>query len=161
MRRRDFFQGVLLSGAAITAARQVGARPLADSWAFRDAAEVLPLLAPLCIGDEVGLGFRLEDVTGVQAGASVLTLRRGSQFFRVHLCLRDGGPRGLAHTEALDFLLMNDGDGNHLTEERLARVVNVLASLVRKNEQAGAPTPKGLLSHATRAESFASCGKLV
>jgi hypothetical protein len=132
-----------------------------DSWAFRDAADVLPLLAPLAIGDEVGLGFRLEDVTGVRAGAAVLTLRAGGRFFRVHVCCRDGAPLGLAHTERLDFLLMNDGDGNHVTDERLARVVNVLADLARKNERAGTAPPKGLLSHAARVESFASCGKLV
>ena len=159
MKRRDFFQGLLAGAAALTAARQVGAA-VADSWASRDASEVLPLLAPLRIGSEVGLGWRLVALSGVEAGAAVLTLRRGTRFARLHVCRLDGRPRGMAHSDNLDFLLMNDGNGANPTDEGLARVVNVLSELVTKNERAGAGVPQGLLSHATRLEAFASCGKL-
>ncbi len=160
MKRRDFFQGLLAGGAAFTAARHVAAAAAADSCASRDATEVLPLIAPLSIGAEIGLGWRLVALSGVDAGAAAMTLRKGTRFARLHICRRDGRPRGMAHSDGLDFLLMNDGDGANPTDEGLARAVNVLSQLVTKNERAGARVPQGLLSHAARLEAFASCGKL-
>ncbi|MEZ4226380.1 MAG: hypothetical protein R3B13_35875 [Polyangiaceae bacterium] len=153
MRRRRFFQGLLAGAATVSVLGR------ARAW-FTDAREILPLIAPLSVGDEVGLGWRLEALSGVDAGAVALTLRKGTRFARVHVCRRGDGQRGVAASSSLDLFLMNDGDGRLPTDESLARAVTELARRVRENESEGARLPSGLMSHAERCQAYASCGKL-
>ncbi len=168
MERRDFLSGVLASGAGLATAQQAsvahakqGAAPLdvpaatptpAKSQAPARAEEVWKLLSPLCAGDSIGLGWRATHLSEVIAGACVLTLAHDEthEEARVHVCRRAGTARGVASSNELDFVLMNRADGSVPTHETLARVLNTLAELARRNEQQGARAPSALLTHEAR-----------
>ena len=95
------------------------------------------LLSPLKRGDHLGAGWFLAHLGAVEQGASVLTLQhRDGAVGRVHLCHRRGTPRGMAHTELLDLVLMDGGQGDKPTDESLGRVVGGLAAHIRGNELA-------------------------
>jgi len=74
---------------------------------------------------------------------------------QVHLCARDGRPRGLAHTALFDLVLMDGGQGDRPTDEGLGRALLTVASRVRSNElQTADRRVAGLLSHVERVERF-------
>lgn len=94
-------------------------------WAF----------APLAAGSALAGGWHLDGLSPVRAGYTTLTLRHDSgntAVVRVHR--REGAPNGIAQSEHLDFLLMNDAQGNAATSEDLGRVILGLAQVVRQNE---------------------------
>ncbi|MCB9778818.1 MAG: hypothetical protein H6742_09665 [Alphaproteobacteria bacterium] len=93
------------------------------------------LLAPLKRGSHLGGGWFLAHLGAVRDGASVITLQHAEHgVARAHLCMRDGQPRGLAHTAMLDLVLMDGGQGDKATEESLGRVLLGLARVVADNE---------------------------
>jgi hypothetical protein len=186
MRRRVFIKGVLAGSAGVvsTSVAAADALGLMDPQCAADTAAVLadltdlpfrhaaglgtptsenlwPLLAPLRPGDSVGLGWRVTELTVVTDGAAVLTLRSAQGEARVHLCRRDARVHGLAHSEHLDLLLMNNGDGAVPTDEHLARALNVLAELIGRNEKAGMTLPEGLLPHGARLLFYRSGSELL
>ena len=91
-------------------------------------------LAPLDIGASVGRGWHVADLAGPR-GATILSLaHRDGREARVHICARSGRARGLAHTALFDLVLMDGGQGDRPTEERLGRVLQQLARHIRRNE---------------------------
>ena len=116
------------------------------------------LVSPLAAGAVVAHGWHLADLSPVQDGSCVATLRneRGRSH-RVHLCRNDGTPQGLVYTRRLDLVVMNQGYGELPTEEGLAQAVAALAHAVAANE---ATAPDGvlaeLLPHAERVRRFAA-----
>jgi len=116
------------------------------------------MLSPLVAGAVVAHGWRLADLSPVQDGSCVATLRneRGRSH-RVHLCRNDGTPQGLVYTRRLDLVVMNQGYGELPTEEGLAQAVAALAHAVAANE-ATAPDAvlAELLPHAERLRRFAA-----
>lgn len=93
------------------------------------------LLSPLARGSHLGGGWFVAHLGAVERGASVLTLQhRDGAVGCVHLCHRQGSPRGVAHTELLDLVLMDGGQGDKPTDESLGRVVMGLAAHIRANE---------------------------
>lgn len=95
------------------------------------------LLHPLARGSHLGLGWVLAHLSAVERGAIVLTLQhREGGVARVHICQHDGRPKGLAHTELLDLVLMDGGRGDRPTDEGLGRVLLGLAAHLRENELA-------------------------
>jgi hypothetical protein len=116
------------------------------------------LLHPLTLGQEVGHGWRVEGLTGVTDGVSVLTLRNArGRTHRVHLCRNDGRPQGLIYTKRFDLVVMNGGAGDLPTEEGLAQAVAKVARVLRANERnlRQASVVAGLLPHAERVRRFA------
>jgi len=116
------------------------------------------LLAPLAAGSEVAHGWRLADLSPVQDGACVVTLRneRGRSH-RIHVCRNDGSPQGIVYTRRVDLVVMNEGRGDLPTEEHFAQAVAALAHVVAANE---AKLPEHvvaeLLPHAERLRRFAA-----
>lgn len=53
---------------------------------------------------------------------------------RVHLCHHQGDPKGLAHSDLIDLVLMDGGRGDRATDESLGRVLMGLAAHIRDNE---------------------------
>jgi hypothetical protein len=93
------------------------------------------LLAPLAVGTPLKYGWYVSDLSSVERGASVLTLAHtNGRRARVHLCAHAGSPRGVAHTDLLDLVLMDGGSGSFRTDEKLGRVVLGLGELIRRNE---------------------------
>jgi hypothetical protein len=140
--RRDILKavGTGVAGAAVVTTAGVSATKAraASLKAFAEgggSGAPWCLLSPLRKGASVGKGWRLDNLSEVRAGASVLSLvhpQRGTA--RVHLCARHDGETGLTHSHLLDLRLMDGGDGAEPTHEGLARVVTGIAKRIAKNE---------------------------
>jgi hypothetical protein len=136
--RRNFLSR-MLAGAATSAV--VGSELPAHAAVAGSPTPAGPspwwLLAPLTAGAPVGLGWRVEAMTGVSQGAAVIALAHSDgRVSRVHVCAHDGAPRGVGHTALFDLILMDGGDGKRQTDEDIGRVVLGLASVIRTNELA-------------------------
>jgi len=108
------------------------------------------LFSPIAVGDEVGLGWILAEIRAPERGAMLVGLVKGDESARVHVCLNGGAPVGPARTDALDFVIMNHGNGRSATNEEVGRVVLTLASLA-----AGTGiVPGGLLTHQQRLDAW-------
>ena len=177
MHRRRFLRGVVATGAVIAAptgeasAAEPGSTPDAEAaeatgvdpaGATQDATPSAPapwaLLDPLSVGSDVGLGWRIEHLSEIVRGAAVLTLvheapGEGGERARVHLCAVRGEARGVAHSEHVDLILMNRGDGGLVTNEPIGRVLKTLAGVIRANERG---STEGLMPHALRVSYFHS-----
>jgi hypothetical protein len=93
------------------------------------------LLHPLRQGAVVAHGWRVAELSGVEDGACVLTLRnRRGRRYRVHLCRNDGRPQGLVYTDRFDLVVMNGGQRDLPTEEGLAQAVAEVAHVLAANE---------------------------
>jgi ferredoxin len=91
------------------------------------------LLAPFGEGTVLGLGWVLESVSPVRGGAATMVLRHErSGIARVAIRRNSGAPMGVAHTEHLDFLLMNGGGGQLETQGSIGRVLLALARGLQK-----------------------------
>ena len=164
------------SGDAARAAGEVGQVPagqpeqIADRAAAESAAPVpaaVPvsgpppwdLLRPLALGSLVAQGWRVAELSAVEDGACVLTLRsEHGRSHRVHLCRNDGRPQGIVYSERFDLLVMNGGEGDLPTDEGLARAVAEVAHVLASNEagRRQRPVVEALLPHAERVRRFAA-----
>lgn len=164
--------GAAFTGAASARAIPLGTSDVADPTARTtapaahdaagDAEAIAPppweLLSPLAAGSEVAHGWRLADLSPVQDGACVVTLRNaGGQSHRIHVCRNAGDPQGIVYTRRVDLVVMNEGHGALPTEESFAQAVAELAHVVAANER---KLPESvvadLLPHAERLRRFAA-----
>ena len=109
------------------------------------------MFAPVRVGDEVGLGWKLTKLRAPDRGAMLIELEKGVNTARVHVCSHEGSPVGPARTEQLDFVIMNNGKGSRATNEEVGRVVLTLASLAATT----GIVPTGLLTHEQRLDAWA------
>jgi hypothetical protein len=153
-------------GVASTAALGAGTSAMivhkATLEAFARPSKSAPwwLLQPLVQGDAIGLGWSLGSLGPVERGASVLELRHSTgQTARVHICTYEGKPKGLAHTELFDLVLMDGGQGNKPTEETVGRVLLSLAEKMSENEldeEADLTRVGRMLTHGERVDVYGS-----
>ncbi len=86
------------------------------------------LLAPFGEGTRLALGWAIESLSPVRGGAATLVLAHAEHGpARIAIRRNGGAPLGVAHTDALDFMLMNGGSGGARTEESVGRVLIALA----------------------------------
>jgi len=91
------------------------------------------LLAPFTEGTPLALGWVLESLSPIRAGAATMVLRHEqNSIARVTIRRNVGAPLGVAHTDHLDFMLMNGGGGTAETEGTLRRVLVAFANALRK-----------------------------
>ena len=116
------------------------------------------LLRPLALGSMVAHGWRVAELSGIEAGSCVLTLQNGrGRMHRVHLCGNDGRPQGIVYTRKFDLVVMNGGQGDLPTEEGLAQAVAEVAHVVAANEGSGQQQlAAALMPHAERVRVFAT-----
>jgi len=161
LNRRDWLKGALASVAA--GLLPFGDRPGGVLGALGSLTRTLEegpwwLIAPLGPGISVGHGWTVRDLTPVDRGATVLALeRRDGTRAHVHVCRRRGAARGLAHTQHLDLVLMNGGDGSLPSDETLGRVLLTIAKRIRRNERlatAELTALADLMSHDDRVRRF-------
>jgi hypothetical protein len=120
------------------------------------------LLHPLTAGAVIRAGWVVRDLGPIANGSCVLTLEDGDgRSHRVHLCRNAGDPQGLVHTEHIDLVVMNGGQGDVATREELAQAVADVAHVVANNERAEGDVIAELLSHRERVERFASATALL
>lgn len=96
------------------------------------------LLAPFSEGSPLGLGWVLESLSPVRSGAATMALRHAQHgLTRVAIRRNGGAPLGVAHTDQLDFMVMNGGGGNSMTEQSISRVLNAVAQKVSATANGG------------------------
>jgi len=144
------------------AASAAEAPPIAPPGEVFAAPPPWDLLRPLAAGSVVAHGWRLEDLSPVLHGSSVVTLKNAAgRTQRVHLCGNDGMPQGLVYTRRVDLVVMNEGNGGLPTDERLAQAVAELAHVIARNETTRSSAVFAhLLPHGERMARFAAEGKL-
>jgi hypothetical protein len=105
-------------------------------------------------------GWHVAELSAVVGGSCVLTLanERG-RTHRIHLCGNGGRPQGLVHTERVDLLVMNGGQGELPTDEGLAQAVAAVAHVIAANEGRAA-VASTLVPHAERLEQLAGTAQL-
>jgi len=119
------------------------------------------MLQPLKVGAAVAAGWRVSELSEIQYGSCVLTLEneRGRSH-RIHLCRNDGRPQGLVHTERVDLVVMNGGQGDLPTEEGFAQAVAEVAHVLARNEGRHGEIVTALLPQSERTELFAASAAL-
>jgi len=118
------------------------------------------LLQPLTAGAAVSGDWRVAELTAVVHGSCVLTLTNGSgRMQRIHLCGNGGRPHGLVHTERVDLVVMNGGQGELPTDEGFAQAVAAVAHVIAANEGRAAVVGT-LVPHAERLVQFAAAAQL-
>lgn len=92
------------------------------------------LLTPFGEGVGIGLGWVLDSLSPVRGGGALLALRH-EQHGVGHVAIRRnvGAPLGIAHTDRLDFLLMNGGSGRTHTEDSIARALIAMADTLQQH----------------------------
>ncbi len=111
-------------------ARQMRSAPAeARSAEPADTAEPpWALLAPFGEGSRLALDWSIESLSPIRGGAATLLLTHPERGRARIVIRRNGGaPLGVAHTDTLDFLLMNGGSGGTRTDESAGRVLVALA----------------------------------
>ena len=134
----------------------------AAAAAFRGHAALPPpwwLLAPLKPGSGLKNGWKVHDLEEIKAGASVLTIERNAQLLRIHICLHDGQPKGIAHSELFDLIVMDHGEGVRTVQPELASTLFALGDIMRENEWVDVPYPqrngiKRMMTHSERVQAF-------
>jgi 2Fe-2S type ferredoxin len=95
------------------------------------------LLAPFREGDPLGLGWVLDSLSPVRGGSATMVLRHQQHgVARVAIRRNSGAPLGVAHTDHLDFMLMNGGGGSAQTEASIGRVLIRMAQELRGRNDA-------------------------
>jgi ferredoxin/MoaA/NifB/PqqE/SkfB family radical SAM enzyme len=106
-----------------------------------DAASGEPpweLLAPFSEGAALSLGWVLESLSPVRGGSVTMVLRHARDgIARVAIRRHSGAPLGVAHTDSLDFLLMNGGCGTAHTDAAIGTVLTGLADALRQKGRSG------------------------
>ena len=181
---RRAFVGKLAAGAAVTVAAGVAAQAAsareprlaafpdrtaelnsaqpnsAEPSAAQPSVPPWELLHPLQAGAVVSAGWHVAELSAVVGGACVLTLanERG-RTHRIHLCGNTGRPQGLVHTERVDLVVMNGGQGDLPTDEGFAQAVAAVAHVIAANEGRAAVVST-LVPHAERLEQLAATAQL-
>jgi ferredoxin len=118
------------------------------------------LLAPFGEDTPIGLGWSLESLSPVRNGSASLALRHAEYGTALVAIRRNGGaPLGIAHTDRLDFLLMNGGSGRTHTEDSIAHALIAMADTLQ-GQAAAVPEAlvAALLPHAETPTSDAANG---
>jgi 2Fe-2S type ferredoxin len=116
--------------ATVRTLRQAGRDDAHGDEPADDAADPPPwgLLVPFAEGSAIGLGWEIASLGPIRGGAAMLLLRHeGGDTARVGVRRNGGTPVGVAHTEHLDFVLMNGGGGGAPTDVPIAKALCVLA----------------------------------
>ncbi len=113
------------------------------------------LLRPLSAGSIVAHGWRVAELSAIEHGSFVLTLKNDrGRVHRIHICRNNGRPEGIVHTRDFDLVVMNGGQGDLPTDESFARAVARVGRLIESNRTAAREVKVALLSHAERLRLF-------
>jgi len=154
--RRFLIQGL---GTA-TASAVVGA-PVAHSGTITADLHGAPwwLLHPLRPSSLLENQWTVDSLSSIKDGASILTLKRGQEILRIHLCLHDEAPRGMAYSELFDLIVMDHGRGVRTVPEDLSPTLLLLSDIIRENEWNEVPDHRldginRMMTHAERVRAF-------
>jgi hypothetical protein len=158
MNRRDLLKSLAVGAAAGSLPAAMLSQPaLAAQAAATPPRGPWWLLSPYVPGQHVAFGWHLGLLEASERGAVILNLHQDNgDDARVHICYHDGDPRGIGHSELLDLVLMDGGDGSADTEESLGRVVRHLGNVIARNELRPDAERElaRLMTHGERVEAF-------
>ena len=149
--------------AATTAGALVGTAPApVQAQEYGEGEQFAPpwwLLAPLGENDRLEDGWVLKDLSPIRDGATVLTLSRRKESLRVHICLHDGSPKGLAFSELFDLIVMDHGRGVRRVPNDLSPTLLLLSDMIRENEWNDVPNHRldginRMMTHSERVRAF-------
>ena len=133
----------------------------ATAGAFRRSSAPPPwwLLDPLEPESGLSNGWKINDLEEIKAGASVLTIERNAQLLRIHICLHDGQPKGIAYSDLFDLIVMDFGGGVRTVPPQLASALFALGDIMRENEWVDVPYHqrngiKRMMTHSERVRAF-------
>lgn len=156
--RRNLLKTAGLTAAALAVSGSSSRKSIAAFAQGQDDGAPWWLLSPLQQGASLGRGWSIDALSPIESGAAILTLaHRDGRQARVHMCAWKDAPRGVAHTELLDLIIMDGGQGDRPTEEGLGRALSSLASRIRRNElriDADIRALAGMQSHEERVEQY-------
>jgi len=158
--RRTVLKKLLVGGAATAALPSAAVAAVSEVTGLQLADAPAPwfLFAPLGAGTSLAYGWYVDTLSDIRGGAANLVLRhRNGERASVAICARDGAPKGVAHTDLLDLMLMDGRAGSGKTNEALGRVILGVAELIRRNESASDADLRPLarmLTHDERVELF-------
>jgi hypothetical protein len=164
--RRDILARFGLGAAGCALASQPGSaqarRATLKAFASGQGHADAPwwLLEPLEQGDHLGARWTLEDLSPVEDGASVLKIRHPTRgTLAIHICSHAGRPRGYAHTELLDLIVMDGGRGMRVVNDGLADVFQHIADQLQSNELRDDPKARvedlqRMMTHRERVQAF-------
>lgn len=93
------------------------------------------LIDPLRVGDDLGFGWTVVELSGLMAGSIVATLAHISgRAQRIRIRIRDGKLSGIVGTTHFDLQIINNGAGSSPTDEGLAQAVAQLGRTIQQNE---------------------------
>ena len=70
------------------------------------------LLNPMDVGTDLGADWSLASLGPIIDGAAIIVLSHPEQGeVRIHLCLHEGAPKGFAHTDLFDLIVIDHGRG--------------------------------------------------
>ena len=117
------------------------------------------LLHPLSEGDELDCGWTLDQLGPIVDGSSVVELTHPRQDpLRIHLCLHEGSPKGFAHTELFDLIVIDHGRGIRPVPEDLVPVLQKLEKAIQDNELASHSSFDHIADMMTHKERVAAFG---
>lgn len=156
--RRGVLRGMVM-GAAVAASGTAVAATKTTGGVWSEGADApWDLISPLSTGSRLAGGWRVQGLSGVRKGAAVLTLIHAEHGeAQIHVCAHNGRPQGIASTAMLDLVIMDGGDGDKPTNERLGRIVMDIASRIRKNEthdSADLRTMSRMMPHGERIDAY-------
>lgn len=91
----------------------------------------------MTVGTTLDGEWQITDLGPIQDGSSVLNLSHPEQeSLRIHICLHAGSPKGFAHTELFDLIVIDHGRGVRKVPDDLAPALLQLAAAIQDNELA-------------------------
>ncbi len=158
--RRESAASADFTGESATA-QDDAMQPLGAEIASETAPAPWDLIKPLAAGSAVSEGWRVQTMTGVVHGSSVLTLEneRG-RAHRVHICRNSGAPSGLVYTDNVDLVVMNGGRGDLPTEEGFGQAVAEIAHAIAANEKRLPQIVAELMPQSEREDLHAATARL-
>jgi hypothetical protein len=151
---------LIQSIGATTASAMVGT-PVVHAGEGRPDQYSAPwwLLHPLQPSSRLENRWVLESLSSIKDGAAVLTLKRNKEALRVHICLHDDSPRGLAYSELFDLIVMDHGRGIRTVPKDLSPTLLLLSDIIRENEWNDVPNHRldginRMMTHAERVRAF-------
>ena len=118
------------------------------------------LLDPLQAGSTLEDGWFIQTLEPVSKGAAVLTLaHENHDAVRIHICLYAVKPKGFAHSELFDLIVMDHGAGVGPVLNDLSHTLKRLEFIIRDNEIKGLSKYdiediSQLMTHIERVDAF-------
>ena len=111
------------------------------------------------VGTDLGSKWSIASLGPIVDGAAVIILSHPHQEdVRIHLCLHEGKPKGYAHTDLFDLIVIDHGHGIRTVPDDLAPALLKLGRAIQDNELANDSSFDQIADMMTHKERVAAFG---